>query len=201
MKHRELFRRIVWRAADPKTRTDSAYILPTALATTATPDTIARTEELLGFDLPTFWRDLYTLVGNGGFGPGYGIVGALGGHTTAHNENIASLYRLWRSVHGTPDEPEWPERVVPVCDWGSAIWSCLDCRRAEPRIIVSDCGRFLSPADRAMQPATSHSSPESWLDAWADGHQLWDHMFPDRPLSKKALVNPFTGEIIRPERP
>lgn len=41
---------------------------------------IAESEELLGFTLPPFVRRVYTQVGNGGFGPGYG--GVLGRHDT-----------------------------------------------------------------------------------------------------------------------
>lgn len=200
MTDRELLRRIAWRAADPETRTDNVSRLATELAAPAAPDAIARTEELLGFALPSIWRDLYTMVGNGGFGPGYGIVGVFGGHANQRNESIADLYRLWRSVPLSLGFPEWPERVVPVCNWGSAIWSCLDCRGERARVIVSDNAHFHSPSVRTSLPASSHSSPESWLDAWANGRLLWDDMFPNRPVRKAALVNPFTGEIIRPAR-
>lgn len=36
-------------------------------------------EETIGFELPEFVRSLYLNVGNGGFGPEYGIVGAKNG--------------------------------------------------------------------------------------------------------------------------
>jgi len=40
---------------------------------------VATVESRLGFGLPPLLRELYTQVGNGGFGPGYGILGLEGG--------------------------------------------------------------------------------------------------------------------------
>ena len=45
----------------------------------ATERQISETESLLGFPLPPLLRLLYTQVANGGFGPGYGVIGAVGG--------------------------------------------------------------------------------------------------------------------------
>ncbi|HEU5226735.1 MAG TPA: SMI1/KNR4 family protein [Ktedonobacteraceae bacterium] len=45
----------------------------------ATERQIKETERQLGFPLPLLLRLLYTQVANGGFGPGYGIIGVLDG--------------------------------------------------------------------------------------------------------------------------
>lgn len=45
----------------------------------ATEGQLWETEALLGFTLPPLLRLLYTSIGIGGFGPGYGIIGALNG--------------------------------------------------------------------------------------------------------------------------
>src|SRR5439155_12589651 len=45
----------------------------------ATESQLLATEVALGFPLPPILRTLYAQVANGGFGPGFGIVGALGG--------------------------------------------------------------------------------------------------------------------------
>ena len=47
-------------------------ILPTSLAV------VEAAEQSLGFYLPHLLREIYTQVGNGGFGPGYGIDGTRG---------------------------------------------------------------------------------------------------------------------------
>lgn len=46
----------------------------------ATEQQIKETELLLGFPLPPLLRQLYTQIANGGFGPGYGIVGVMNGY-------------------------------------------------------------------------------------------------------------------------
>lgn len=38
-------------------------------------------EAKMGLGLPPLLRELYTQVGNGGFGPGYGVFGLEGGYT------------------------------------------------------------------------------------------------------------------------
>ena len=45
----------------------------------ATAQQAAETEYLLGFALPHLLRELFMTVANGGFGPGYGLNGVIGG--------------------------------------------------------------------------------------------------------------------------
>jgi hypothetical protein len=46
----------------------------------ATEQQLKATERQLGFSLPPLLRLLYTQIANGGFGPGYGITGVIGGY-------------------------------------------------------------------------------------------------------------------------
>lgn len=46
----------------------------------ATEEQIRETEQVLKFSLPPLLRFLYLHLANGGFGPGYGIIGAIGGY-------------------------------------------------------------------------------------------------------------------------
>lgn len=46
----------------------------------ATEQQIEQTEQQLGFPLPPLLRLLYTQIANGGFGPGFGILGVIGGY-------------------------------------------------------------------------------------------------------------------------
>jgi hypothetical protein len=46
-----------------------------SLAPVATMGDLADAERRLGFALPSFYRRLLLEVGNGGFGPGYGLIG------------------------------------------------------------------------------------------------------------------------------
>src|SRR5260221_11519759 len=55
-----------------------------------------KTEQQLGFALPPLLRLLYTHVANGGFGPGYGMIGAIGGFsfTGSGGKKNVERYRL-----------------------------------------------------------------------------------------------------------
>lgn len=46
----------------------------------ATEAVVRETEAALGFQIPTFLKRVYLEIGNGGFGPGYGIIGLKGGY-------------------------------------------------------------------------------------------------------------------------
>jgi hypothetical protein len=46
---------------------------------------VAEVEKVLGFPLPSLFRDLYIHVGNGRFGPGYGILSLTDGADAAHS--------------------------------------------------------------------------------------------------------------------
>jgi SMI1 / KNR4 family (SUKH-1) len=60
----------------------------------ATEEQLHETEEALGFPLPPLLRLLYTRIANGGFGPGYGIIGAIDGFPLEDGmgDNIAYGY-------------------------------------------------------------------------------------------------------------
>jgi hypothetical protein len=60
----------------------------------ATEEQLHETEEALGFPLPPLLRLLYTRIANGGFGPGYGIIGAIDGFPLEDGmgDNIAHGY-------------------------------------------------------------------------------------------------------------
>jgi hypothetical protein len=83
----------------------------------ATDLQLAETERLLGFALPAALRGLYKEVANGGFGPGYGIVGAMGGARTSEGDRIADLYRIDREPRpleewGRPGQPRLVRAVL-----------------------------------------------------------------------------------------
>jgi hypothetical protein len=88
---------------------------------------IEAAERDLGFALPDVLRDIYTCVANGGFGPGYGIMGVDGGFTDDQQHNIVEVYRIY--IQGDPEDPTWfwPRGWVPICHWGCVIYSVVDC--------------------------------------------------------------------------
>ncbi len=106
----------------------------------ATETDVAITEQALGFTLPPLLRQLYTQVANGGFGPGYGLNGVIGGFGNILPASYLSTKRQYRLVDiGMYERRQaatqllelpvyvFPDRVLELCHWGCAIYSYLDC--------------------------------------------------------------------------
>jgi hypothetical protein len=142
---------------------------------------VEESEALLGFPLPSFVRRLYTQVGNGGFGPGYGgVLGLVHGATDESNLNAVERYRGWLEWQPDPGdyalEPdavvvpwEWPRGVLAICHWGCAIYSCIDCNHPDVPVLRfrQDCYHPTVAVRDLMAPASP--SFAAWLEAWLAG--------------------------------
>jgi len=132
-------------------------------------DALDDAESRFGFRLPNAVRDMYGRVANGGFGPGYGIIGLVGGFLSDLKKDVAEEYRLRREVWD--EGPQWPERLLPICHWGCAIYSCVDCSEAATRIVRFDPNPV--DADWSIAYGDEGYSLEAWLTAWLDGTELF----------------------------
>ena len=145
-----------------------------------TVEDLARAEAQLGFGLPSFLRRLYLEVGNGGFGPGYGLF-PLNDHSpssTSLTYSLVAAYLGMRSMsqkdideYWANEEKKpalWPERVLMICDWGCNIYSCLNCSSPDLPIFRMD-----SNVNFMAEWAIEASSLQQWLEAWMDGKPLF----------------------------
>lgn len=139
----------------------------------ATPAALARAESRLGFALPSLLRRIYTEVADGGFGPAHGLFPLRQDGSGAHE--VESLVEVHDELALAPPQ------LLPICDWGCASWSCLDCRTDDGAVVTS-CG------ERPLTD-TGHDL-RSWLHAWLAGADLEAEMF--EPGPKRMMVNPFT---------
>lgn len=159
---------------------------PGVSASSVSPTEIALAESQLGFPLPPLLRRIYG-VANGGLGPGFGLLRIGEGEHT-----LAAVYRSFAGSSFAPrpgepgfDQYPWPDRLLPICDWGCAIWSCLDCRTDDGAIVTASNGdAFVN---------TGHTLA-SWLSAWLAGVELFEEMFEPGPT--RAVNNPFTKQPI-----
>jgi len=138
---------------------------------------LAKAEQMLGFALPDPLHDLYHNVANGGFGPGYGFIGLMGGVKSDLNTDVVEDYRL-RLMEDEQDPGYfWPVGVLPVCHWGCAIYSCIDCRLPEARVLRFDP----NPVDEDWSVAwgCESSSLSLWLRRWLLGEELFESGTPD----------------------
>ncbi len=175
------------RIGDPRNRTDHPKRALPTLAAPATAKAIARAEAELGFKLPELLARIYREIANGGFGPGYGIIGLTGGYLD-NGRSIVDLYRELKP--GSITEWQWPDGLLPICDWGCAILSCVDC--SSP-----NCGMvFSEETELTRLPCNLRE----WLEAWCRGERLWDQWEQMFDWEEVSWPNPFTGKSEKHKR-
>lgn len=135
----------------------------------ATQAAVAEVEHLLGAALPVTLRRLLLEVANGGFGPGYGLLGLRDGHAVSGSTATDAL----------GDFRDGPGALLPICDWGCGILSVVHCPTGhmygwDPNPVGPDEDVPLFPQEHTF---------ETWLSAWLDGElfQPW------------LVIDPATG--------
>jgi hypothetical protein len=160
---------IARRIDDPQRVIDEGAARPHPPTTAAKLDAA---EKALGFAVPPILRRLYTEVGNGGFGPGYGLVGIDGCGTDEGRNDIVALCRGHSSDHWMKEFPRWPDRILRVAYFGCAMYAAVDCNDSqypvylfEPNSSEESLGyaKCLVPYDRGIN---------DWRDVWAKGENV-----------------------------
>jgi hypothetical protein len=111
----------------------------------ATEAEVAAAEAAIGAALPPLLRRVYTEVANGGFGPGYGLLGVgPGGWTDDHRRDLVAMLRSNRE--GSAQLPEgswrWPATLLPIAYLGDVVYACADAARPGTPVLEYD------PSDR-----------------------------------------------------
>jgi hypothetical protein len=146
----------------------------------ASPEHVRLAEAQLGFQLPVLLSRAYQEVADGGFGPGYGLFPVeIERRGPTHGETIVEV-RNKLAI-----DPRWQMHLLPLCDWGCAIWSCLDCKAEDGPIVTLDGEQPLANTGHTLR---------SWLLAWLAGRDLWAEMF--EPAPRRMGINPFTRQPI-----
>ncbi len=96
----------------------------------------------IGFSLPSILTEIYAGVANGGFGPGYGIMGVDGGFTDDMGATAVSLYQSYRK--SDPEDPNWawPFAWLPICHWGCIVYTVVDCVNVPGRVLFVAVGTY-----------------------------------------------------------
>lgn len=135
--------------------------------TPATPEMVEAAERDFGYPFPSLLRRLYLEVANGGFGPGYG------------------LFRL-PLVENDWDPALWADispPLLPLCHWGCAIHSFVDCADGEAAIWGWDPNPV--PADDVDKALfREQMTLREWLSRWIE-RRLWQ---------PAVVQDPDTGE-------
>jgi hypothetical protein len=143
-----------------------AHLSATARAKKCPPaseDAVRFAEASLGLNIPPLLRLIYLNVGNGGFGPGYGIIGVGGGQAS----NLGTLVETYDQIKKGADYLgiTWSARLLPFCEWGCNIFSCVDCGD-------TDCQMFQS--DECSAPKFVSARKISSAAWWISRGEQWD---------------------------
>jgi hypothetical protein len=176
----EILERLRVRRSNPEGRIDMDTLAPPALYAPVDDAAVAEAEAALGFAIPTFLSRIYREVGNGGFGPGAGLLGLSNGHVNADGLTLVETYQSFLAG-------DWPAGLLPLWDWGDAMWSCVDSRSREGTIVTHD---------ETGATRTAFTLP-SWLDAWLEGADLFSSIY---ELEDATMLNPFTHEMVPRKR-
>ena len=151
----QLIEAIRERAARPELRNDFAHLFGAEVSAPAKTAAVDGAERAIGYALHPFHRRLLTEVGNGGFGPGYGLVGLPGGISDVDGRSLVELSRmLLLELSASPPFP-----VSFLCDWGCGVWGCIDC----------ETGAVLTIAEDGLKD--SGQTICAWFEDWVSGRR------------------------------
>jgi len=147
----------------------------------ATVEAVKAAQDAVGFHFPTLLERLWIEVANGGFGPGYGLFGVEGGLADDDMALTTAPYCLASLETGLMPEPSdsaggtseadgpaefapWPEKLVPICEWGCQHLSAIDCATPEGQMVDLVEGFERKPKRMTFV---------QWMEAWVSGVELW----------------------------
>ena len=131
-----LIQRLKERNSDRQRATDG-HLHPARPIPPTTNRKLEIAERAIGFQLPELLRAIYLQVGNGGFGPEYGIVGTKGGFKL-DNCSLESCYQGLLQLEKENSVWRWPGRLLPLANYGCGMWSCVDCEYKKLPMILWD---------------------------------------------------------------
>lgn len=148
---------------------------------------IEQAEVEIGFKLPALIREIFLQVGNGGFGPGYGITGVINGmkiydfslvenvkiipeYKDYHYQTLKDLERLLDSGEVELAEYQREKRIceawkdveqfVWYCYWGCNVTTLVDCANPDLPVYAVDAGDMHLHSSKTLR---------QWWRDWLDG--------------------------------
>ena len=151
----ELLAATLERAHDPKRATDESLdSSETVAAPILNSDFLAELEGRLNAPYPEFLRVLYTEIGDGGYGPGYGLITA---------EEAVERALAWREP-GVPD-------LLPFVYWGCTVYSVTELASGRVGILDLDATNDDFPALEATW--WQYDTLSAFWTAWLNGEELF----------------------------
>src|SRR5262245_28031452 len=187
-----LVQRLQERNAD-RERATGGGIHPRAAIRPAIAKALQVSERTIGFKLPELLRAIYLKVGNGGFGPEYGIVGTKGG-AKLDGCTLETCYEDMVKLEKENSDWRWPKRLLPLANYGCGMWSCVDCEYQKLPMILWDPNNLdaeLDGADARLNWGNSFwdqgRSLKRWLEGWLAEAEEPEPKWPSDAWMRKRL--------------
>ncbi|MBN2292697.1 MAG: SMI1/KNR4 family protein [Pirellulales bacterium] len=146
----------------------------------APKDLVEKAELRLGFPIPPILFECYTKIANGGFGPGYGLIGLEGGATSDYGTIVETYHQLKSDQESEGNE--WKAGLLPFCGWGCNIFSCVDCNHEDFYVWQFE--------DFMVSPLNFNI--EQFFHMWISDVDILS--IEDYDLIVHEMINPFTGK-------
>jgi hypothetical protein len=153
---------------------------PRTLFPVASRRDVLKAEAELGFALPPLITRLFLEVSNGIAGFAYDIMGLQDG-CVSDSGTLVEAYLGFRAGQDYETGP-WKLAMLPFCNWGCAIYSCVDCSHAPYPVFTYE--------DSGVWPE-QYSLPE-FFEMWLNGKVLFSQE--NVEVVTRKGTNPFTGE-------
>ena len=151
------------------------------------------TERTIGFKLPELLRAIYLEVGNGGFGPEYGIVGTRGG-AKLDGHTLETCYQSMVKLAAENPVWRWPEHLLPLASYGCGMWSCVDCAYQKLPMVLWDPNNLEADCEGAEARVNWGGSfwdqglfLRTWLDGWLTEKPEPEPKWPSDAWMRKRL--------------
>jgi hypothetical protein len=146
----------------------------------ASKGAIDEAEAWLGFGIPEFLKTIYLEIGNGGFGPGSDglLIGVSGGYASDLG-TIVDVYEAFKKEAKYLGS-EWLAGLLPFCEWGCNIYSCVSCNDIRLPVYMSEVSS-LRPQSYTL---------DGFMEMWAAGIDI--QTLDVVPTEMVEIVNPFT---------
>lgn len=128
------------------------------------PERLFELEQELGVDLPDLLRQIYTQVGDGNFGPGYGLMPLKDHEFVSTSGQTLPMYLAFL-------ERGWPEHLLLFCYWGCTVYSVLNLQTEQVGIMDLDAWDDGMPAEDCVVWQTANLT--DWFEAWLADQDLF----------------------------
>jgi hypothetical protein len=153
---------------------------PRVLFPTVSEGDIAIAEADFGFLLPPLLKRLYAEISNGIAGFSYDIIGLKGGCDSGCG-TLVDTY-LGFKQGGESETKDWQIGLLPFCNWGCNIFSCVDCTDAANPVFTFEDSSVWAERYTLLE----------FFEMWLKGKVLFSQE--NVEIVTTEITNPFTGK-------